>query len=306
MNSSNRTKIIGFILILLNCLGISGKSVFIPLLYQADLTSSEIVSGRLLYAIPAFWLLFIILAPKQDRRLPNIVEWKIIFGLTLISMVPLVFHTIAYSMISSAVASVVVYIYPLFVVLLEWIVFKQKPTKNLWIVVIIVYFGIIVLICTGHASLEVRDWKGIIYTVIAAGAFSIYLVIQSHASEPGGPLKLEPIGYCAWASAVIIILIVPYVIKEIGSFEFLWKGNVFLLFSTFAVFSTVIPFVALLFAIRIVGASTTALVTSITPAITVIATATILDDRLSLYQYSGVAIIIMGLVVLRTPQPVEA
>ncbi len=303
MNLTQRTKTIGFSLILLNCVGISGKSVFIPLLYQAGLTSSEIVSGRLLYSIPAFWLLFFLFAPEQDRRLPDLLEWKIIFGLTLISMVPVVSHTIAYSMISSAVASVVVYIYPLFVVVLEWIFYKQKPTKNLWTVFFIVYFGIIVLVCAGNAPLEVQDYKGIIYTVIAACAFSIYLVIQSHASEPGGSLGFGPIGYCAWASAIIILLIVPYVVKEIGSFEFLWKGDVFFLFSAFAVFSTVVPFVALLFAIRLVGAATTALITSITPAMTVVATATLLDDRLNIYQYSGVVIVIIGLVVLRTPKP---
>ena len=262
-------KIAGLLLILLNCLGISGKSIFIPLLYQAGMTGSEIVAGRLLYAVPGFLCLFFLLAPRQDRRFPLVREWRVLIGLNLLSMIPVVAHTIAYSMISSAVASVVVYVYPLFVVIFEWIILKKRPSRNVWIVIFIMYLGIVMLVCAGRAPLEVRDWTGIIYTITAALSFALYLVFQSSLSGSTGPLKFEPIGYCAWSSGIILVIVVPYVVSEIGGIGFLWQGRAVVLFAAFSVFSTVIPFVSLLYAIRLLGASTTALVTSITPAMTV-------------------------------------
>ena len=297
MNAGQLRKL-GFGLVMLNCLGISGKSVFIPLLYQAGLNSGEIVLGRLVFAIPAFWFLFMLLAPKQDRRIPSLKEWAVIAGLSSISAIPIICHTIAYSMLSPAVASVIVYIFPVFVVALEWILFKQRPTRRLWVVILLVYLGMGILAATGNSTMKINDWKGIAYTVVAALSFAFYLVLQPRSYAPTGPLRLDPIGYCAWSSLVIPAAAIPFIRGDIQSFAFLGQRDIVCLLGGFSLISTAIPFVSLLTAVRLLGATTTSLASTITPGLSVIATAIFLGDRLSASQYIGVLIVIAGLALL--------
>jgi len=298
---ATRGRGVGYLLILLNCLGISGKSVFIPLLYQEGLTSGEIVAGRLLFAIPALWLFFLVLVPKREWRLPDGKEWGVIVVLSVITAIPIITHTIAYAMMSPAVTSVLVYVFPLFVVMFEWVIFKQRPERNVWVVVPLVYLGLVLLVGAGQGPLVVSNWKGVAYTVGAALSFSLYLVFQSRAYGPAGPLRLGPVAYCAWASFVTLAVTIPFVMGDIQSLEFLGRTRVICLFAAFSLFSTAVPFVALLMAVQILGATTSAIVSTITPGLTVVATALVLDDRLSHLQYSGVVLVMIGLIILRTP-----
>ncbi len=298
---ATRGRGVGYFLILLNCLGISGKSVFIPLLYQEGLTSGEIVAGRLLFAIPALWLFFLVLVPRREWRLPDGKEWGVIMVLSVITAIPIVTHTIAYSMMSPAVTSVLVYVFPLFVVMFEWAIFKQRPERSVWVVVPLVYLGLVLLVGAGEVDMVVSNWEGVAYTVGAALAFAMYLVLQSRVYAPQGPLRLGPVGYCAWSSFVILAVTMPFVAGDIQSLEFLGRQRVICLFAAFSVFSTAIPFVALLMAVQILGATTSAIVSTITPGLTVVATALVLDDRLSSLQYSGVVLVMLGLIILRIP-----
>jgi len=292
-------KLAGVLLVLLNCLGISGKSVFIPLLYQAGLSSGEIVAGRLLYAIPGFWLIFLAVGPKQDRRFPRPLEWVTILGLVSISAVPIIAHTVAYAWISPALASTLVYIFPLFVVALEWALFRQKPDRRLWVVIPVVYAGIVLMLGGGAQPLSASSWVGVALTLATALAFSVYLVLQPRAYAPEGPLGLSPVGYCAWSSLVIPLVTVPFVWTRVHSFSFLLDRDTMGLFCAFGVLSTALPFVSLMVAVRLLGATWTAVLSMLTPALSVILTAVVLHERLGVWQYGGVGLMILGLAALQ-------
>jgi drug/metabolite transporter (DMT)-like permease len=297
--SSRRARWVGVFLVLVNCLGISGKSVFIPLLYRAGLSGSEIVAGRLLYAIPAFWLILLVAGGKRDRRLPGRAEGWAIAGLAALSAVPIVAHTEAYALISPALASTLVYIFPLFVVALEWILFGQKPDRRLWVVIPAVYAGILLVLGGGGEPLAAGGWKGVALTLAAALAFSVYLVLQPRAYAPKGPLVLSPVGYCAWASIVLPVVAGPFLYHEIHGYSFLADPKTAGLFLGFGFLSTALPFVSLMVAVRLLGAVWTAVLSMLTPALSVILTALVLDDTLDPWQYGGVGLMILGLAVLQ-------
>jgi drug/metabolite transporter (DMT)-like permease len=297
--SSGRAKLVGISLVLLNSLGISGKSVFIPLLYQAGLTSGEIVAGRLLYAIPGFWLIFLALGPRQDRRFPRPMEWVTILGLVAISAVPIITHTVAYAWISPALASTLVYIFPLFVVVLEWVFFRQKPDRILWVVILLVYAGIVMMLGGGGQPLNVSNWIGVALTLAAALAFSVYLVLQPRAYAPAGPLAMSPVGYCAWSSLLIPLVTVPFVSAQIHGLEFLVDRGTMSMFCAFGFLSTALPFVSLMVAVRLLGATWSAVLSMLTPALSVVLTAAVLHERLGAWQYGGVGLMILGLVALQ-------
>jgi drug/metabolite transporter (DMT)-like permease len=297
--SPERARWVGVLLVMVNCLGISGKSVFIPLLYRAGLSGSEIVAGRLLYAIPAFWLILLVAGAKRDRRLPGRAEGWTIAGLALVSAVPIVAHTEAYALISPALASTLVYIFPLFVVALEWSIFRQKPDPRLWVVIPVIYAGIALLMGGGEQPMDAGNWKGVALTVAAAFAFSVYLVLQPRVYAPRGPLRVSPVGYCAWASVALPLAVAPFLLPEIREWSFLADRRTAGLFLAFGFLSTALPFVSLMVAVRLLGAVWAAVLSMLTPALSVVLTAVVLDDTLCPWQYAGVGLMILGLAVLQ-------
>lgn len=300
-----RINLIGFLLVVLYCLGMAAKSIFIPLLYGAGLQSGEIVAGRLLYAIPFFWLFFLTIGSKQNIRLPDRKEWLVLLGCAALTSIPLVTHIIAYALISPAVTAVLVYVFPLFVAFLEWIVFKQKPARGFWLAIPFVYTGVLVLVWGGNAPLEIKDWRGVAYTLAAAVSFAIFLVVQVRVYAPKGPLRFDSVGYCSWCSLIIPFVVFPVVQGDIRDYSFLWDRQVVLLFSGFAFFSTALPFVCFLVAVRLLGATTAAMLSTITPGLSVVLTSLLLGDTLTPFQYTGVFLMLMGLVILQGSKQVS-
>jgi drug/metabolite transporter (DMT)-like permease len=296
-----REKLLGVILVLINSVGIAGKSVLIPLLLREGLTSDEIVIGRVLYALPVFWLFFLIIAPKKDRRLPERREFVTIALLCLLSAIPLICHTEAYAMMSASLTSVLVYMFPIFVVGLEWIIFRKRPHRVLLFSLPLVYSGILIMMATGDKPFTVEDWSGVAYTVVAAFTFGLYLTLQSRAYAPAGPLRLAPVTYTAWASLIMPVITVGLLAGSMESAEFLYRPNIIGLMAVLAITTTAIPFISLLMAIQYLGASLASLISAITPALTVLATALVLDEILSTNQYLGVGLVILGLLSLRLP-----
>ena len=68
-----------------------------------------------------------------------------------------------------------------------------------------------------------------------------------------------------------------------------------------AIFSTVIAILFLFEGIKRIGASQAAIIKTIEPMVTVVMSALVLGDRMSLPQLIGGALIIIGIVVLQRP-----
>jgi len=164
----------------------------------------------------------------------------------------------SYNYLNIGIASTLLFVYPIMVALINFIFFSEKLSFFTIISILLAVLGIFLLSRTNDGS--IISLCGITFVIISAFSYSIYMI----AINKSGISKLSPskLTYYVLIFALIFIslkllrensLIIP---KSINNYE-----NILGL----AVFPTVISFITLSMAIRLIGSTYTAILGALEP-----------------------------------------
>lgn len=179
---------------------------------------------------------------------------------------------------------------PLFIVLINWIIFKDKLTKNSIINVILIVLGLFLVIGK-------MDFSGanIITGIVLAILSSLFIAIYSVLSERK-TTNIDHIKYWFYAFLCACLLTIFYIgfSSEITQIKYLFTNDlklIFLLFSV-SIINFVLPYLTFNKAIINMGAEKTGIVLAITPVITIILSILILNETPTILQFIGALLII--------------
>ncbi|MDY3972214.1 MAG: DMT family transporter [Clostridia bacterium] len=252
--------------------------------YMGGVNGMTLTFLRTFLMLPLLFILM--LARGRSFRLNK----KELFDIIILGVVGGSFSIIslyaAYDYISTGLATTLHFIYPLIIVVVSALIYREKITNMKLAAVMLVTLGIFLFVDLNTAA----DKIGVILAVLSGVFYSFYVIYMDHSG-------LDKMDYVKLTFYLMIIM-------SAGTFIFgaATKSIVFNEMSGTAwVFAVIISFLITIGAIplfqagvRYEGASTAGIVSALEPITTIILGALFLGEAMGLVQYFGGAMIILG------------
>lgn len=279
-------------------MGLISSATFglIPLLSIPVLSQGVPVSSVLMYRFLFATLLVggITLIRRESLRI-SVRSLLILLALSVLYFFSALLLLEGYHYMPSGVATVLHFSYPTFVVLLMFLIFRQRIQILQSLAVLLALGGVSLI--SGAFETEVPSIPlGALLTVLLSGfCYATYIVVLNNAKlEPMSSFKLT--SYVMGFSTILFAIYstatdAPLVLESAEQ----W-GYVFLL----ALIPTVCANVTLVWAVQRIGSTPTAIMGALEPLTAVIVGALALDEELSLGQGVGIGVVLLAVLLLVT------
>ncbi len=300
------TFLFGFSVALTAAILFSTKAIIVKKAFanlHADPVS--LLALRMLFALPFYLIAAFVVSSKEGNRRMNRKEWGFtillgLFGYYLSSL----FDFIGLQYISAGLERLILFLYPSFVVLINVFVFREKIHRNQAVALLLTYVGIGI----AYAGELKMDAGNPMFTI---GTLLIFLCSITYAIFIAGSGKMvQKIGaakFTAYAmlSAVAGVL-THYAVVNVFTHDRmlqdragismdnqLWHYGLLL-----AIVATVLPTFLISFAMKKIGASNVAIISSIGPVSTILQAHYFLGEPVFASQVIGTCLVLSGVLLL--------
>ena len=289
--------LIGVSLALLAALGISFKAIFVKLAYAQDPTIDAItvLTIRMLFAVPFFAFVALQSTNSLSSKLQGH-DYLAVMSLGLLGYylsAALDFSGLVY--VSAGLERLIIYLYPIFVVILIAIVRRRMMNRGELIAALVCYIGISFAFFAEAKTNTPDFYFGATLVLLASISYSIYLVGSAKYISRLGANRYT--SYSMLVSSVAII-IHYLIVNEVDLTHY--DTAIYLYCFLIAIVSTVLPTFFMAHSIKYIGSSKMAIVSAIGPALTIIMADRILAEPVSMTQFIGMGFIVAGIFMVGT------
>lgn len=200
----------------------------------------------------------------------------------------------AISLIPVGVERLLFFSYPVFVLLLSSIFFKIVPTLIQFIMLAVIETGLALVVGALEGScLGPNMVWGIGYVLIAALSYAVFLLLAQVVTRRTGSSTFTII-----TNIITFLMVAVYffALSPVSALQMSLLGFIYVF--AIALFCTVIPFFLLFEGIRRIGSSQAALISTLGPVVTVLASNVVLGESLRAVQVLGMGCVVLGVAVL--------
>jgi drug/metabolite transporter (DMT)-like permease len=290
------TATIGLLCALASAVGFSIKSILIKSAYRYGVDAETLLAMRMLYSLPFFMAMAAYAARRESTALTTR-DWRDLavlgfFGYYVASYAD--FLSLKY--ITAALARVVLFSYPAIVVVLTAVVQRRRPANHILGALALSYAGIALAVLHDQQLRSPDLPLGVMLAIGSAVSFSIYLLLCGRTLKRIGATRVT-----AWATGIACIMILAQfaVLRPLASLP-AQPWQVHWLALAMALFSTVLPIWLSTQALRRIGASRTAIVSSAGPIVTMFLAWLVLGESVSLSMLAGAVLVILGVRLIAT------
>jgi len=281
---------LGFAFVFLSSMGFSMAPTFSKRAYESGANTVGVLIVR--FTIAAV-LMFLIRQFSSGQRV-----WpqpRLMFDLFLLGAIgysgAAFFYFTAIENMSTGVSIVIWYIYPVFVVLIGWAVFKTKPKRQTIFSLISAMIG--VAITAGQPGNATT--KGVILVLLSSITYTFYTLSGSRAFKKtdlytGVTFVLTGAATAFWLYWLLAPASTPVLFPQQTS-GWIWIGAL-------AIFATVLSTSTLFAGLKILGPNTTSVVNTVEPVLNIVAGILFLNEVFSVQQGVGAVFVVGALVYL--------
>lgn len=289
----------GFALLFLGTFLFSAKGVLIKLAYVYPVQPVELMTLRMLMAMPFyFWVLYqqMLKIPSGTLTLPD-VGLSILFGLMGYYVASLLDLT-GLQYLPANIERLILYAYPSFVILLSVVFLKQRLSLAKLNCIIIIYGGLLWVFAADLQALEASPdiIKGALLVAGSALSFAVFFI--------GSELMMRKLSSRLFTSIAMLgaslAIVLHFSLSKPWQSLFVQAPAVYGYAAAIAFFCTVIPSFLLASGIARVGAASGSMAGGVSPLFTLVLAYVLLDEVLTLWQGVGFVVVIFG--VLRLSQ----
>ena len=290
---------LGIVFALVGSLLFSTKAIFVKLAYQHHIDSISLLLLRMIFALP-FYLFMIIRAAGSDWKTWMMVPRKFWIGLVGAATMGYYLSSLldfeGLRFIDASVERLILFIYPTFIAIITFFVFKEKVTFLQGVALAISYVGL--LFVFGHnlhaITLDSDFWKGALLILGCAITFAVFLVMNQWLIPKFGATSFTSISM----TVACLMVIIHFLSTRQISGLFNYPAIVYFYTLSMATVATVIPSYVVNYAIQRIGATRSAILASVGPISTISLAYLLLGERLLPAQFAGAILIIIGVTVV--------
>ena len=292
-NARNNAPLLGAICVLIATIGLSFKAIFIKLVYQADpsIDAISILAIRFILAMP-FFLLLLWYAKRKNvytkaftiKQVPLFLLLGMLgFYLSAI----LDFSALAY--IPASLERLILFLYPTFVVIISFFVRPHEVTRAVVTALIVSYLGVVVVFVELMPKITEELITGSLLVLAAAIVFAFYTVGSVKPIKEFGSIRFTT--YAVFAAS-ISTLGHAYYLHGIDIFNRSLEVYGWIL--PMAIISTVLPLILMAEGIKRIGASSSSIIATTGPVITISLAYFVLGETFGILQAIGGLMIVLG------------
>lgn len=280
-------KIFGSGLVVLSAMGFGSMPIFAMFAYRGDITVPTLLFIR--FSIAAV-VLFVYAIIKYG--IPKLAG-KDFFYLFILGSV---FYTMQSSFyltsikyIPASMAALILYIFPLVVAVMSAVFFKEKITLKVMAAMFVSFAGLILILGTSYADI---DYRGALYALAAALVYSAYIVLGNKVVK-----NLPAPVMSAFITLFTAIGVFSYG-SLTGQISFNFDRSVWVPVIGLALFATVFAMLAFFKGLDIVGPTKSSILSMAEPLFTIVLSAMLLGESLSVLQILGGIAVLAGAVLV--------
>ena len=239
---------------------------------------------------------YLVFYQKESVKI-NLKEGIVLSILGLFYALSAEFLFIAYDFLSPGIASTIFFIYPIMVALILGIFFKEKITLASTISLIVVVVGVGILSFKPKSN-DDKDNFGINYiyiglfvSLLGALMYALYIIIVNKTKINASCVKVS---FYSMVFASLFFLVKTLVLGNSVAIPSLKIGTHLALFS---LITTALSVVSLVYAIKFIGSTPTAIMGAVEPVVAVMISVGLFDETLTFSLIAGVIIIISGVLI---------
>jgi drug/metabolite transporter (DMT)-like permease len=281
----------GYLLIIISAIGFGALPIFIKWGYNMGLTMDLILFSRFFIASSLMVFILFVSGKKGFKISKSCFIQLALQGLFFFGCSYTYFQSMKY--MSAIITNILVYTYPLMVVLMSALIFKEKISFVRGVTLLIAFFGCLLVVDVVNMSGQKISMSGLFYAVVSALFYALYNINGQYLSE-----KLNPFTISACTTIICLfatIAMYPPINVFSGHSQLpLWTVGL-----GTAILCTVIPLFCYQKGLSILGASRASILSTVEPAITTVLASFILGETLTSGQLLGGLLILCSVLLLK-------
>lgn len=287
-------KTIGVLLVLLSALGYGFMSIFAKFAYRYGISVSTLLIIRFGAAAACF---FIYMAWKRVRISldgKSVLCLFVLGGICYTAQANLFFNSVRF--ISPSLAGLLLYTYPFFVSILSFLVLKEKLGIKGGVAMLLSFAGLVAI--TGVSVGSIRP-VGMLLAGLAAIVYSLYIVLGNHVVKQIPSLVAS--GFVTLFAAVGVFAVGLFS----NAIDFTFNPTALLPVAGIVFFSTILAIFTFFKGLDYLGPTKASIISMMEPIFTILFSAILLGDLLTLPQMAGGAVVMAGAVLVAVSQKKE-
>lgn len=287
--------------ILLGILGVvlfSSKAVMVKLAYNYQVDAITILLLRMLFSFP-FYLVIAYLYRNKNQGYEikkKDFYWLILFGFIGYYLASY-FDFVGLSYIKASLERIILFVYPTIVLLLNSLFFKKPITKIQALAIFLSYLGIVIAF-SGELQISGNNlYLGGFLILLSAITYASYLVGSGWLIPKFGVMKFT--AYAMIVSCISVFIHFGFV-GEVDVFSL--QKEIYFIGFLIAIFATLIPSFLVSASIKMISSSNFAIVAGIGPISTIVLASIFLGEELTILQFFGALLVIIGIVIISLRQ----
>ena len=273
------------------------KPILIKQAYLIGLSSEQVITLRMLFAMPFYASVVLVLWLKHNNKrsvyIRNIIP---VAGLGILGyFIASYLDLLGLQYISAQLERVVLFCFPTIVVVMSYVFFKTKLPKNIWWLLAMSYSGILLIFGHDLSTLGEEVALGTALVFLSAIAFAIYVLWSKPIMTKIGSQMFTSVAMLSASAAIFTFFIAT---EDIASLEV--SNEAYILAASIAFFCTVIPSLLVAEAIHLIGPERTSIVSTSGPALTSIFAVVWLGESFTLYHAIGLSLIMLAVGLMMT------
>jgi drug/metabolite transporter (DMT)-like permease len=276
-------RLTGILLIALSAASFGTLAIFGRYAYAAGMDIFTVLFLR--FTIAGSIMTFILLLRKEPFPRGQILLQLISMGaLGYVGQSFLYLTAIKYA--SAGLVALLLYLYPFFVMILSALVFHEKITRVKAIALVLALIGTALTVdpSGGHIL-------GALMAIAAALIYSVYIIVGTNVMKHVSAVQSSTV---IFASAGTVFGL----ITAVNGARFPTANSGWYMLSGIVLISTVIPVVAFLAGLEMIGPTNAAMLSTLEPIVTVLLAAWLFHERLNLISLLGGALILVAVILL--------
>lgn len=291
---TKRSLYLGYAMAAIGATLFSTKGILIKLAYAEGIDAETTLALRMILSLPFYLVIGIhafVSMKAKGAELPDAKLWLRLIGVGLIGYWTssyLDFKGLEY--ISAHFERLILFTYPLFVVLLGAAFFRQPVKPKALLAFAVSYAGLALMFAQNFSTFGSSIMTGALYVFTAAITFAFYQLLAKPLIMNVGPQFFTCVAMGAAGIAVILQFLVTHPVEAIFVTPSLWGLGLALAFG-----ATVLPSFFLSAALKQISAQANATISMLSPVLTIILAMAVLGDTVTGTDWFGAALVILGI-----------
>ncbi len=289
----NRDTFFGVIFALFAAVGFSAKAILVKLAYLDHVDAITLLALRMAFAVPFFIVVAIWVNGRNSTPLQR-KDWLAVLGLGLLGYYLSSFlDFLGLEHITAGLERLILFLYPTMTIILSAFIYKRAIGRKVIAAMLLSYAGVLLVFMHDINVSQGSVFLGASLVFSSALCYAIYLVGAGHAISRIGATRFTAYAMVVASVASLLQFGVTHPLSALDL-----PIRVYWLSLAMAIFSTVLPVFLLSYAIRRIGSSSSSLIGSMGPVVTIALAYVFLNEEVSLLQIAGTILVLAGVLMI--------